>query len=186
MNWNEYHAKFEDILQGRDVAAPYDNPAYLEYVKLNNSRSNRWLKKAELLDETKSVLESLGKKQKWYLITEPWCGDAAHLAPFIHKMAEHSPNIDLEVVHRDGDNNMIDSYLTNGGKAIPKLVVRDENDNDIFVWGPRPSEPQELVQSQKTSDKTVEEKKSELQVWYNKDKGKSIQNELTELLKGAN
>ena len=186
MNWNEYHAKFEDILQGRDVSAPYDNPAYLEYVKLNNSRSNRWLKKAELLEDPKTALESVKNNQKWYLITEPWCGDAAHLAPFIKKMAEHSPNIELEVIHRDGGNNMIDSYLTNGGKSIPKLVVRDENDNDLFVWGPRPVEPQALVQTQKTSDKTTEEKKSELQMWYNKDKGTSIQNELTTLIKEAN
>lgn len=186
MNWNEYHAKFEDILEGRNVSAPYDNPAYLEYVKLNNSRSNRWLKKADLIDEAKTTIENIKSPQKWYLITEPWCGDAAHLAPFIHKMAEHGENISLEVVHRDGDNNMIDSYLTNGGKAIPKLVARDENDNDLFVWGPRPSEPQALVQAQKTSDKTIEEKKAELQMWYNKDKGNSIQNEIIALIKGAN
>ena len=185
MNWNEYNAKFEDILKGRNTSAPYDNPAYLEYVKLNNSRSNRWLKKAELTDKTKEAIDNIKSPQKWYLITEPWCGDAAHLTPFIQKMAEHGEKIELEVIHRDGDNNMIDSYLTNGGRAIPKLIARDEQDNDLFIWGPRPSEPQALVMELKNSTKTFEEQKAELQIWYNKDKGDSIQKELTELIKGA-
>ena len=183
MNWDEYHAKFEDILQGEILSAPYDNPTYFEYVKLNNSRSNRWLKKSTLLDETKAVLKSLKSTQKWYLITEPWCGDAAHLAPFIYKMAEHSPHIKLHVIHRDGDNKMIDLYLTNESKSIPKLIVRDQNNIDLFVWGPRPIEAHKLVQSQKSSQKTTQEKKAELQVWYNKNKGVAIQNELTALIK---
>ena len=121
--------------------------------------------------------------QKWYLITEPWCGDAAHLTPFIQKIAEYSPHIELHVILRDGDDNMIDSYLTDGSKSIPKLIVRDDNNTDLFTWGPRPIEAKELVDNLKESTKTTQEKKAALQVWYNNDKGISIQRELMAQLK---
>jgi hypothetical protein len=149
---------------------------------LNNSRSKRWIKKGELTDEIKLKLDSIQAKQKWIIITEPWCGDAAHLAPFIKKMAEYSPHIELEIQKRDGEGSEIDRYLTNGGKSIPKLIVRDENGKDLYNWGPRPTEPQAIVMNQKSSNQTAEEKKSELQVWYNKDKGISIQKELADLI----
>ena len=39
---------------------------------------------------------------------------------------------------RDNDNSEIESYLTNGSKSIPKLIIRDNDGKDLFVWGPRP------------------------------------------------
>lgn len=182
MNWEEYTTQFEDILSGKLSDAPYDNPNYLEYVKLNHSRMNRWIKKGELTEEIKSSLDNIKTKQKWVLITEPWCGDAAHLAPFVEKMAAYSPNIELEIQLRDSEKSEINNYLTNGGKAIPKLIVRDENNVDLFSWGARPDEAQKIVINQKDSNQTAKEKKAELQVWYNKDKGRSIQKEIQTLL----
>ncbi|MFT6500067.1 MAG: hypothetical protein ACJASQ_000174 [Crocinitomicaceae bacterium] len=182
MKWEEYQLEFDQILSGEFTDSPYDNASYVEYVKLNNSRSKRWIKKGELTDEIKSKLDSVQAKQKWILITEPWCGDAAHLTPFIKMMADYSPNIELEIQKRDGEQSEIDNYLTNGGKSIPKLIVRDENGTDLYNWGPRPTEPQAIVMNQKSSNQTAEEKKSELQVWYNKDKGISIQKELADLI----
>jgi len=182
MKWEEYTSKFEEVLDGTNTMAPYDNPAYLEYVKLNSSRSNRWIKKGTLSEETIEVLNGLNTPLKWILITEPWCGDAAHIAPFIHLMASASEMINLDIELRDSTPHSIEYYLTNGGKAIPKLVVRDENDNDLFVWGPRPAECQSLVMAQKEMDLSTQEKKAQQQAWYNKDKGVSIQHEICSLV----
>ena len=72
--------------------------------------------------------------------------------------------------------------MTNGGKSIPKLITRDADGNDIFAWGPRPAEAQALVQKQKGSDASTDEKYIELLHWYKEDKGKSIQREFLALL----
>lgn len=183
MKWNEFYALYPAILDGTITTAPYDNPDYVEYVKLNNSRVNRWLKQAVLTDETLAVLANT-PKQKWILIAEPWCGDAANITPVLHLLAEQSENIDFEIQLRD-DSNLIDSYLTNGGKSIPKLIVRDEHDADLFTWGPRPTECQNLMLALKESDLPAQDKKAELQKWYNTDKGLSIQQELVTLLKNV-
>lgn len=180
--WEKYLDKFEEVLAQETPQPPYDDPMYLDYFKLNRSRQRRWLKTAEINADLTQIIKSLDKKQTWYLITEPWCGDAAHNVPFIYKMTELNPNIELKIVWRDTAPYMIEDYLTNGGKSIPKLVIRDENEKDLHVWGPRPAECQTLYEQLKAENADFEKQKIELQNWYNKDKGQSVQKEFVEML----
>ncbi len=183
MNYEKYNALFHEIAEAKSPKAPYDNPEFVHYVELNQKRQERWLKKGELTAQTKETISKISEKQNWVLITEPWCGDAAHSTPFIEKMAAMNPNIALTIQLRDEDSE-IDKYLTNGGKSIPILVARNEAHDDIFVWGPRPAEAQEIHLRNLKSDKSNEEKKIELQQWYNKDKGQMIQKEISALILG--
>lgn len=182
MNFTKYLQLFKQILTTENNSAPYDSPDIMHYVELNDKRQERWLKKASLKTETIDSLSSINQPLQWILITEPWCGDAAHSNPFIAKMAEASSEIDLKIQLRDG-NSEIENYLTNGGKSIPILVVRDVAGNDIFRWGPRPLPAQEIFLDNAKATKTEEEKKIELQKWYNSDKGETIQNEIVQLMK---
>ena len=185
MNWNDFLSRFDDVLEGRTTSAPYDNPAYIEYVKLNASRQKRWTKTLSLSDETNDVLRSIDGVQQWILITEDWCGDSAHNTPFIVAMAAENPLIHFDIVLRDTPPLLIDQYLTNGGRSIPKLIVRDANGKDLFTWGPRPAGCQQLMMDMKVQEIAPADAKIELQKWYNDDKGASIQQELTLLLKSV-
>lgn len=182
MNWNAYTTGFDTILSNENNEAPYDKESYLTYTKLNNARLSRWEKKFELSEEAKNTLDTIKVPQKWILITEHWCGDAAHSTPIISKIADYSNLIEFEVQLRDQAPFLIDQYLTNGGKSIPKLVVLDQDGNDLFNWGPRPAEIQKKVMEMKTSDLTADEKNRVVQGWYNKDKGKSTENEIISLI----
>ena len=185
MNWTQYIALFYDIIEGRNTETPYDNEVYTNYVALNNSRQNRWLKRGEISNDLRMGIEKISEPLDWILITEPWCGDAAHNCPFIYLASELNEKITLKINLRDGEDSLIQNYLTNGtSMSIPILVVRDADGNDLFVWGPRPKAAQEIVNQQKTDEsKTFEEKKIELQEWYNKNKGEDVHSELVELLK---
>jgi hypothetical protein len=182
MNFSEYQQQFDRILNEQNPQPPYDDEHYLEYTKLNASRQHRWLKKGILTPETISTIQSISEKQHWILITEHWCGDAAHNVPFIYLMAELNPNITLELQLRDSEGSEIDSYLTNGGKSIPKLIIRDTQGNDLHVWGPRPQACQVLFDELKQQNKTFEDQKIALQKWYNEDKGITLQEEICDLL----
>lgn len=169
----------------KNTIYPYDSDEYTNYVKLNKARMKRWSKVGKIAPDLAETLQNIQDIQNWILITEPWCGDAAHSHEFIKKLAEISPKISLVVQNRDAPNSEIDKYLTNGGKSIPKLIVRDANGEDLFIWGPRPKEAQELYMTQRADTSlSDEDKKRALQSWYNKDKGTTIQQELNELLKG--
>lgn len=184
MTYEAYTQLFQDILSSENPAAPYDDPHYLEYAKLNYSRSNRWMKHGEILEKAKEHVQHIFVDQTWVLITEPWCGDAAHIVPFIVKLAELSHHVTLEIQLRDSGSE-IDSYLTNGGKSIPKLIIRNEHGSDVAVWGPRPKACQELFNQLKEENADFETQKIALQNWYNTDKGVAIQEELAKVIDNA-
>ncbi len=180
MKWNDYMEKFNEILTSKFNDPPYDSEEYLEYVKLNWSRLKRWNKTGELLKETIDSFQGIQDTQNWILITEPWCSDAANVAPMLNKIASLSEKIHLDIKLRDS-SNLIEQYLTNGTRSIPILIVRDEEANDLYVWGPQPKACQILVKDVKKSGGSSPEIKKAVQLWYNKDRGVSMQNELITL-----
>lgn len=177
MNFKEYLAYFEAVLANPEQYPAYTDPEYYNYTKLNWSRNNRWMKRFEVSAELKEKINAIAQPQTWILITEPWCGDAAHSVPQIAKIAELNPQITLDIQLRDTEPFLIDQYLTNGGKSIPKLIVRDAAGKDIFVWGPRPDALQDLFFKLKEEGKEFEEIKEFIQKWYNDDKGDELQKE---------
>lgn len=183
MNITEYEKQFTAILEGEHRVYPYDSDDYVNYVKMNLSRIKRWNKKGKILPSLEAAIIKINSPQHWLLITEPWCGDAAHSQAFITKLADLNAKITLTLQNRDAPGSEIDKYLTNGGKSIPMLVVRNEHGKDLFRWGPRPAEAQEMVLTLKENPSTsLEELQKRLQLWYNKDKGVSIQEELLQLI----
>lgn len=183
MNIKTYNEQFDAILSGSITSGKYTEVQFVEYTKLNASRTNRWTKKGILLPETIEVLKSIDQPQNWIVITEHWCGDASHIVPFIAMMAEKNKLINLDIELRDQPPHRIEQYLTNGGQAIPLLIVKDAQGNDLFVWGPRPEAAQKLALELKHSNLSAEEKKIPLQNWYNENKGVAIQTEIINLLK---
>jgi hypothetical protein len=182
MNYQEYLLLFEQILNSEHPQPPYDKPNYLDYTKLNLSRMNRWMK-AMVLDKTLvAMLKSIDKKQHWIIIVEPWCGDVAHSLPFLIRLAEQGPFITYELQLRDSEPFLINSYLTKGGKSIPKLIVRNEYGKDLFTWGPRPEAAQLIRDDLLASNADAHTINVQVQNWYNEDRGKSLQSELKRLL----
>jgi len=178
MNYSNYSQLFDAILGTAVPAPPYDDAMYLDYTKLNRSRMKRWDKQLKLDENLVSRIRQISSPQHWIIITEPWCGDAAHIIPFLVRLAEQNNLISYDIQLRDSEPFLIDSYLTNGTKSIPKFIVRDESGNDLLVWGPRPKGAQELMDRMKADNADFETTKIALQQWYNEDKGVSLCKEL--------
>jgi hypothetical protein len=102
----------------------------------------------------------------------------------LNKVAEFNGNIDLRLVLRDENPELMDGFLTNGNRAIPKLLMIDDaSGNVINTFGPRPSEATSYVNRFKAMHgKLTPEFKEDLQHWYNKDKGQNIIEDITEML----
>lgn len=182
MKFEDYLEYCNDILKNPTKYPLYEDAEYLNYAKLNASRQSRWLKKFEPSEESKAFFNGIEEKQTWIVITEPWCGDAAHSVPQLFKLVEGNTNITFDIHLRDSEPFLIDQYLTNGGKSIPKLVIRNEQGEDIAVWGPRPEKLQDLFLKLKSEGMELTDIKEIIQKWYNEDKGTEIQNELKALL----
>jgi hypothetical protein len=182
MDFIAYQQLFQEILNHPQPPAPYQDPDYLNYAKLNWSRQQRWLKSGLLNDELAAIIGNIMEEQYWTIITEAWCGDAAHIIPFLHRLSELNPLIKVDYQLRDKEPFLIEQYLTNGTKSIPKLIIADAKHKDLAVWGPRPAECQALYIRLLNDHVDMELKKIALQQWYNADKGVSMQKELIAVL----
>jgi len=178
MDYQAYLKYFEEIINSESPEPPYTDPQYLKYAKLNFSRMSRWQKTLQLNEELVDEVKKISDPQKWILLVEPWCGDAAPILPFLIQLAEQNPRIHYDIQLRDQEPFLINSYLTNGTKSIPKLIVRDEAENDLFTYGPRPKLAQQLVNELKASAVDYDTLNTQVQNWYNKDKGVELQKEL--------
>lgn len=159
--------------------------AMIHYTKMNVKRLNRWMSKGVLIPEAISILKEIKEPQQWIVLTEAWCGDAAHALGFLWKMANQNELIKFEWKLRDENLELMDQYLTNGGRSIPKLIVRDKEGNDLFDWGPRPSKIQAAYLKMRENQMPYSEISVELQKLYNADKGVSTQKEILALIENV-
>lgn len=158
-------------------------------TKINVQRLKRIEKQTVVSPGIQQELEKLKTKWKWLLLIESWCGDGAQNLPIINKIAEQSPLINLVILLRDENLQIMDSYLTNGTRSIPKLIcLNAETGDEIGTWGPRPNIVVELIKAYKLQNPNDDHKNviGFLHHWYSIDKGKSLQDEFLTLIKKWN
>ena len=184
MSYENYRALVANLATINGTTGNVQTEEMVQYTKLNNKRMNRWDKTIKISDEVQKLIVNFQKKVTWLVITESWCGDAAHIVPAINKVATLSSNIDLKIVLRDANDALMQHFLTNGSKAVPKLIMLDNETLEVLgTFGPRPSEAANLVTNYKAKHGALTpEFKEDLQRWYNNDKGESTIIDLLALL----
>lgn len=184
MDYKTYYDLVEDLTENNSNTGAEKTEALANYTALNYRRMKRWNKTVKVSEDTQNKIKSFNKKATWIILTESWCGDAAHLMPVMQKVAELNDNIDFKVVLRDENEALMDQFLTNGGKSIPKLIMLDNaTENVVGSYGPRPSEATKMVNDYKAKNGSLTpEFKEDLQRWYNKDKGQTAIKDLLNLL----
>jgi hypothetical protein len=185
MDPSAYRADFEQRVADGTAPLPPGAGYGMDYTKLNLARSRRIEKTVKVLPEVKAVLEQ-ASPQTWLVITEMWCGDSAQNLPVIVAVAALAPAIEVRIVRRDEHPQLIDRYLTNGTRSIPKLVAFDPEGRERFTWGPRPAAAHDLVLGNKAKPEAEQLDKDALAEalhrWYADDKGMATQRELGALV----
>lgn len=182
-SYTEYRTLVSKLISEGKSTGHEQSTALLHYSELNEVRMKRLEKTLKLDLEVEKALQNLKSKQTWLVISEGWCGDAAQILPIIKLMTEVSENIDLKIVLRDENEALMNQFLTNGSKSIPKLLILDEAFNLINHWGPRPKGAKNLIIEYKTKHGIVDEAaKIALQKWYLDDKGISTMKEIVGMI----
>jgi hypothetical protein len=181
----EYRKLTADLLKEGKSTATVQTEEMTHYSELNESRMRRLDKTIKISDETIVKLNILNHHYIWLVLTESWCGDAAQILPILNKMAVASNGkIEMKLVLRDTNEELMNHFLTNKGKAIPKLICIDKKTGSVVAdWGPRPQGAIDLIKNYKEKFAVIDETtKADLQLWYLHDKGVSTQNEIIQLL----
>lgn len=184
MDYETYLALIRELLSEGKTSGPNQQQDLVAYTKLNLQRMERLNKTIELTDPLLKALKKIDAPQHWLVITEAWCGDAAQNIPLLAKMEQTHPYIKMKLVLRDENLELMDKYLTNGGRAIPMLIVTDENYKELYTWGPRPAAAQQMVEAYKANPVIEYDTfKTQLHSWYAKDKTLHQQAEFVKIIK---
>jgi hypothetical protein len=182
ISYSEYLELTRELLSRGMTTCSNDSPSLVGYTQLNLHRMERLNRTIQLETETINRLRHLSRPMYWVLLSEAWCGDAAQNVPVIAKMAEQTDQIKLIILLRDENPHIMDRYLTEGARAIPRLIcLRNPDLRELWTWGPRPEPAQQLMKAHKAKPvKPKETGLKNIQLWYARDRGRTIQRELIE------
>jgi hypothetical protein len=182
-SFETYKTFVTDLVAQGKTSGSEQREDLIHYTELNAKRMKRIEKTTVLSEELIGSLTRIKESFTWILISEAWCGDAAQIVPVIGKIAAQNSQIDLKIILRDEHLSIMDQYLTNGGRSIPKLICLDQDFQEVFTWGPRPKSIQQVVTDTKAEGITDHAMLVErLQNAYNLDHTTSIQHEINALI----
>lgn len=154
----------------------------IDFTKLNASRMRRLDKTLVIPKQAIKSFQNIKENQTWLVILESWCADGAQTIPILNKICNELPNVDLKIVLRDENLELMDLFLTNGTRSIPKLIVLDSKCNVINTWGSRSRIATKMVEAYKSQNGKIDDSfKKFLQIWYNKDMGNAIIQDLVNM-----
>lgn len=131
-----------------------------------------------------SRVNRLSARRHLLVLLEDWCGDAVNTIPALAALAGASDTVDLRILTRDANLDLMDAHLTGGTRSIPVVIVLDESYRELGWWGPRPAPLQSWVRSEgQTLDKTARYR--EVRRWYARDRAQTTLAEVVRLLEGG-
>jgi hypothetical protein len=97
-------------------------------------------------DELREYFESLNNRDdlRAMIITADWCGDALRSVPIAFRALE-AGGVPTEVMILEQHYDLIDQFLTLGGRSIPVVLIVDTGGAVLGQWGPRPERVQEVM-----------------------------------------
>lgn len=184
MSYQNYRDLVADYAETGQTTGEDQTESLIQYTLLNNARMRRLDKTVHLPEAVTEKLKSFQGNVTWLVLTESWCGDASQSMPAMNALAQLADGIDFKVILRDEHPELMDRFLTNNARSIPKLLVWDRDREEVIAtWGPRPSIATQMVNDYKQEHGSLTpEFKKDLQVWYNKDKSQNIIDDLSDLI----
>ncbi len=183
MDYAEYIALIDELLAKGKTTGENQSVAMFNYGKLNRQRMKRLGNTIKLNESLAENVRQIERKMIWLILTEGWCGDAAQNIPIIEKIAHENSNIETRYLLRDENLDLIDAYLTNKARSIPKLIALDaETFEELGTWGPRPQAAMDYFLEMRSGGMEKPLMMENLQRWYLQDKEQSVQAEFEVLL----
>ena len=185
ITFEQYLDLTKSIIQSSFPQGLYAKESTFRYTQSNWERMHKVLNNTVISQRLYNQLSDLKEEWVWVVLSEPWCGDASWGVTALYLIANCSDKIDFRILLRDAHMDIMESYQTNGGNSIPKLICLRKSDlKELGTWGPRPAVLQELVMKWK-SEPNADFKESVrlLHAWYEEDMSRAIEDELNMLVK---
>jgi hypothetical protein len=162
-------------------------PEFEEVLASATKNPDLWAavwRRAAVPDEFVQRVAALGDAWHLLVLSEDWCGDAVNTVPVVARLAQLAPNMDLRVLARDRNPDLMDAHLTGTSRSIPVVIALDEEFTERGWWGPRPA----VLQQWALGPGQALEKEAryrEIRSWYAHDKGRTTLEEVVGMMERA-
>lgn len=160
-------------------------PRYLDAVRENRDLWHAIYERARMPGDMAEAAQALQGPWRLLALSEDWCGDACNILPVVARLAEAAPGVELRVLSRDENLDIMDAHLTNGrSRSIPVVIVLDEAYQEVAWWGPRPAALQKWMMEEGMKLEPGP-RYAKARAFYAKDKGRAVLAELVALMQVA-
>lgn len=97
-------------------------------------------------DEDREFFESLQFRDdiRVLILAADWCGDVVRNVPVVFHALE-TAGFDTEVLVMEQHLDVMDQFLTMGGRSVPIVIFADTGGYVLGQWGPRPAHVQKYM-----------------------------------------
>lgn len=178
--YEEYLELVAELVNKGLTSGTDQSEKHTHFTKLNFQRLKRLFRTLQLKEDIIEVAKKVQSEMLWVVIVESWCGDVPQNLPFMEAISGLNDKIRLQIILRDENPEIMDQFLTNGTRSIPKLICFDLHTYRVAgTWGPRPAGAVELVKTMIKDPEISKEMRGEaVQRWYLQNKGEQLQSEL--------
>ena len=105
---------------------------YVDHMSVNRERFVDALDDVTIGPADAQILERLAGTRRVLVISEDWCGTCLAHVPFVAKLVERRPDIELRLFPRDANLDLMDQYLKKGRyRSIPVFAFFDGEMNEL-------------------------------------------------------
>jgi len=181
---------YEEALKVYDATplppdASDNDRSHKAFATINLQRASRISRSYVPGEEITALVTGSSGNQLWGVLSEVWCGDSVQVIPYLSRIASLRHGIAFRILLRDENPDIMDLYLTEGKRCIPKLIVWDGDGKQLFTWGARPAGAQAVVEEALAAKLPKDQRLEKLHLWYGRDRGRSIERELAALLRSG-
>lgn len=157
---------------------------FLETTVENRELWHHTARRAQVPPELVARVEAVPGRWRLLALVEDWCGDGMSTIPYVARLAELARNLELRVLTRDANPDLMDAHLSDGARAIPVVMLFDDAMEERAWWGSRPAELQRWVAGPGQL-LGKEDRYREVRAWHARDRGRSALEEITRMIEEA-
>ncbi len=158
--------------------------SFSEVLRRPKDNSVLWdaiYKRAAVSPAIQERLKGLRGEWKLLVLNEDWCGDSVNILPHVARLAEAHPGLDLRILSRDKNPDLMNAHLSGSSKSIPVVIVYDADFHEVGWWGPRPRALQAWVVSEGLA-LPKPDRYRHIRTWYARDKGETVMSEILSII----
>jgi len=182
----DYRAKWEG-------AVPF--PDWIAGARKNAELWRDIAARARVAEGAVATASSVPGRWRLLVLAADWCGDAVNTVPYVARLAERCPNLEVRLLDRGAHPDLMAEHRTPRpattaepaglSDSIPVVMILDEDFEERGWWGPRPAELQEWFWTEGQAFDSKESRYRSIRAWYARDRGVSTLAEIVRLIEAA-